>query len=304
MARDFAKQQMSQKLATRPDIADKITPKNFNPGCRRPTPAPGYLEALSSPNTTIYTDQLHSITPTGFIDHTNTPHSVDVIICATGFDTTWLPSFPFRAHGRDLRDIWTRRTPTGDTTLDVTSYLSIGIPTLPNHFSFCGPYGPLGHGSFTPLIEAWTRYMLAALTKAQTEHIKSLTPRPDAARAFRQHADLFLQRTAWTQPCSSWFKQGATHGQAAVWPGSRLHFLEALRCPRWEDYEMVYWAGNRFAWLGNGFEVREGDGRDVTYYLGLLGGVDRQPVYGEEMVGRMAGWGLGEGSVVTGSEMC
>ncbi|KAL1646589.1 hypothetical protein SLS58_003175 [Diplodia intermedia] len=307
-ARDFARDQMSRKLSSRPELASAIIPRNFNPGCRRPTPAPGYLEALSAPNATIYTDQLSQITPTGFIDHTGTHHPVDVIICATGFDTTWLPPFPFRAHGRDLRDLWTRRSvdpATGavQTEPDVTSYLSIGIPTFPNTFSFCGPYGPLGHGSFMPLIEAWTRYMLAAVAKAQAEGIKALAPRADAARQFRQHADLFLRRTAWTQPCSSWFKQGRAGGQAAVYPGSRLHFLELMRAPRYEDFDIEYWSENRFAFLGNGFEVRERDGRDITYYLGLLGDEDRQPVYGEELVERLAGWRLGDGAVVTGAQM-
>ncbi|KAL0258152.1 hypothetical protein SLS55_007324 [Diplodia seriata] len=307
-ARDFARDQMSRKLSSHPELASAIIPRNFNPGCRRPTPAPGYLEALSAPNATIYTDQLSQITPTGFIDHAGTHHPVDVIICATGFDTTWLPPFPFRAHGRDLRDLWTRRTvdpATGSvrTEPDVTSYLSIGIPTFPNTFSFCGPYGPLGHGSFMPLIEAWTRYMLAAVAKAQAEGIKALAPRADAARQFRQHADLFLRRTAWTQPCSSWFKQGRKDGQAAVYPGSRLHFLELMRAPRYEDFDIEYWSENRFAFLGNGFEVRERDGRDVTYYLGLLGEEDRQPVYGEELVERLAGWRLGDGAVVTGAQM-
>lgn len=186
----------------------------------------------------------------------------------------------------------------------MTSYLSIGIPTFPNHFSFCGPYGPLGHGSFMPLIESWTRYMFAVITKCQVENIKSITPRMEAAREFRQHADLFLQRTAWTQPCSSWFKQGKKTGQAAVYPGSRLHFLELMKAPRYEDFEIKHWSGNRFAWLGNGFEVREEDGRDITYYLGLLGDEDKQPEYGEELVERMAGWRLGEESIVTGSQMC
>jgi len=145
-----------------------------------------------------------------------------------------------------------------------------------------------------PLIEQWTRYMLAVITKAQVEQIHSLTPRMDAAREFRRHADLFLLRTAWTSPCRSWFKQGKTDGQAAVYPGSRLHFLELLRAPRYEDFDIKYRdRGNRFAFLGNGFEVRESDGRDITDYLGLLDGVDEQPVYGEALIRRLAGWNIG-----------
>ena len=274
---------MRRKLKYDARLCDKIIPKNFNPGCRRPTPAPGYLEALVAENAVIFTDPVASIDKTGFVDHEGKHHDVDVIICATGFDTSWLPRFPFLNNsGKSLHDLW-------GTKDGVTSYLSVGIPTYPNHFTFCGPYGPLGHGSFMPLIEQWTRYMFDVIRKAQVENIKSFTPRMDLSRQFRQHADLFLQRTAWTSPCRSWFKQGKTDGQAAIYPGSRLSFLELLKAPRYEDYEIEYWDENRFAFLGNGFEVREFDGRDITDYLGLLDGVDKQPEYDEHLIDTLGG---------------
>jgi len=288
-ARDFSYAEMERKLHSNPRLVDKIIPKNFSPGCRRPTPAPGYLEALVAPNATVFTDPIGTITPTGFTDHEGKAYDVDVIICATGFDTSWVPRFTFIAHGVDLRDQW--GGPEG-----VTSYLSIGVPGFPNHFSFCGPYGPLGHGSFMPLIESWTQYMFAVIRKAQVENIKAFTPRKDVSRMFRQHADLFLRRTAWTSPCRSWFKQGRVDGQAAIYPGSRLHFLEIMRAPRYEDYDIEYWDENRFAFMGNGFEVREFDGRDITNYLGCLDeeGRDVQPEYDEGLMDVLGGWTLDE----------
>ncbi|KAK1070282.1 hypothetical protein LTR74_004198 [Friedmanniomyces endolithicus] len=285
-AREFSYEQMARHLKNDPRMVDKIIPKSFNPGCRRPTPAPGYLDALVAPNATIFTDAIGSITEKGFTDHEGNEHECDVIICATGFDTSWRPRFPLvNGQGVDLRDFWAK---------DVTSYLSIGIPTYPNHFTFCGPYGPLGHGSFMPLIERWTTYMFDVISKAQEENIKSFTPRLDLSLQFRQHADLFLQRTAWTSACRSWFKQGKQDGQAAIYPGSRLHFLHLLERPRYEDFEMEYWDSNRFAFMGNGFDEREFDGRDITHYLGLLGGKDEQPEYGEELMGKLAGWAVGK----------
>ncbi|KAK4889819.1 hypothetical protein LTR27_011437 [Elasticomyces elasticus] len=285
-AREFSYEQMARHLKNDPRLVDKIIPKNFNPGCRRPTPAPGYLDALVAPNATIFTDAIGSITPKGFIDHEGKEHECDVIICATGFDTSWRPRFPLvNGEGVDLREFWAK---------EVTSYLSIGIPTYPNHFTFCGPYGPLGHGSFMPLIERWTTYMFDVISKAQEENIKSFTPRLDLSLQFRQHADLFLQRTAWTSACRSWFKQGKQDGQAAIYPGSRLHFLHLLERPRYEDFEMEYWDANRYAFMGNGFDTREFDGRDITHYLGILDDKDEQPVYGEELMGKLAGWAVGK----------
>ncbi|KAI4961273.1 hypothetical protein J4E86_000300 [Alternaria arbusti] len=295
LAREYADTEMRNKLNHDSRLIEKMIPKNFNPGCRRPTPAPGYLEALVAPNATVFTDPIGSITATGFTDQDGNHHEVDVIICATGFDTSWLPRFPFKAHGHDLRNLW-------GSEEGVTSYLSVGIPNFPNTFSFCGPYGPLGHGSFMPLIEVWTRYIFSVITKCQVENIKSLAPKLAPCVQFRQHADLFLQRTAWTSPCRSWFKQGKTDGQATMWPGSRLHFLKIMETPRYEDFEIEYRQGNMWAFLGNGFEVREFDGRDITNYLGNLDeeGRDVQPDYDEGLKDVLGGFTLGDEYIVKG----
>jgi len=285
MVRENTRADMCRRLKGDPRLIEKIIPKDFNPGCRRPTPAPGYLEALIADNTTVFTENIKKITPTGFVDQEGREYDVDVIICATGFDTSWKPNFPFVVDGNDLRNIWAK---------GVTSYLSIGVPEFPNYFMYCGAYGPLAHGSFIPLIEKWTDYIMKVIEKVQVENIKSLRPRSNVAEQFRQHADLFLQRTAWTSPCSSWFKQGKIDGSPPIYPGSRLHFFELLKNPRFEDFAIQYWDQNQWAFLGNGFEVREFDGRDITYYLGSLEGTgeDRQPAYDETLIEKLAGWAI------------
>ncbi|KAK3071307.1 hypothetical protein LTS18_014891, partial [Coniosporium uncinatum] len=99
------------------------------------------------------------------------------------------------------------------------------------------------------------------------EHIRRLAPKESVVRQFAEHTQLYLKRTAWADPCASWFKQGRKDGNVVMWPGSRLAFFDLMETPRYEDYEIEYWSGNRFGYLGSGFTTGEFDGSDTTYYL-------------------------------------
>jgi hypothetical protein len=145
-------------------------------------------------------------------------------------------------------------------------------------------YGPLAVGSLLPIIEVFTNYIISAVTKMQIENIKSLAPKIGPALAFKEHHDLYVKRTAWSGPCSSWFKRGDPNGALTMYPGSRVHFFELLGSPRYEDYDIRYMSGNQWEYLGNGFSLREFDGRDTTFWMGLLSGEDRQPQYNENIL--------------------
>ncbi|CAH0020174.1 unnamed protein product [Clonostachys rhizophaga] len=258
-AKEFSTAQMTKRLNGRTDLVERLIPTNFNVGCRRPTPGNGFLEALIRPNVTTFTQGIKKITSKGVMNEDGVEVEVDVIICATGFDTSWVPRIPIIANGRNVQDIM-RDGP--------LSYLSVAVPEIPNYWMGVGPYGPLGHGSFVPLIEHVTKYILTAAKKMQVENIKSLIPKLDVCKSFAEHADLFLKRTAWSGECRSWFKQGRLDGKLTIFPGSRLVFFGLMEAPRYEDYQIQYRAGNPFAFLGNGFSIKEFDGSDLAYYLG------------------------------------
>ncbi|OQV05521.1 hypothetical protein CLAIMM_10248 [Cladophialophora immunda] len=258
-AKEFSTLQMCEKLNGREDLIKMLVPTNFGVGCRRPTPGNGFLEALTLPHVTTFSKELQRITPRGFIDHEGQEHEVDVIICATGFDTSWVPRFPIVAKGKNVQDIQKQKP---------ISYLSIGIPEIPNYWTVTGAYGPVGHGSFLPIIELLMRHFVLVIKRFQSQDIKEMTPRRDVCEAFVEHADLYLKRTAWTSGCRSWFKQGKEDGPLAIWPGSRLLYFDLLAQPRYDDYEIKYRSGNPFGFLGNGFTLREYDGSDLSYYLG------------------------------------
>ena len=276
-ALEYSSKEMQRKLATRPDLLEHLMPKNFGIGCRRPTPGNGFLESLCDPKTTTLTKEVQEITPTGFIAADGSNHDVDIIICATGFDTSFRPPFPVLCNGRNIQDDF---TPTGGRASNPNAglgYLGISAPEVPNYLVFCGLYGPIGHGSVCPMVEAYTNYAFQIIAKMQTEDISKIQVRRKAAEQFSKHADLFVKRTAWSGPCSSWFKAGDAARKATIWPGSRIHYLTMLQKVRFEDFDIEYHSGNAFNFLGDGFDVRENDGRDLTWYCGLVDGVDKQP---------------------------
>jgi len=110
--------------------------------------------------------------------------------------------------------------------------------------------------------------ILKIVEKMQIEGIKSVRPKLEVCERFEEHAQLFFKRTAWDSGCASWFKQGRKDGKLAIWPGSRLLYFEVHKEPRYEDFEIEYFTGNPWAFLGNGFTLKECDGSDISYYMG------------------------------------
>lgn len=268
-AKRFSTEEMQRKLASRPELMETLIPKDFGIGCRRPTPGNGFLEALCNDKTTVLTREIRMVTQSGFVTADGQHVEADVVICATGFDTTFRPMFPMHANGRNIQDDF--------NTSDTVAYLGLNLPEVPNYFHYSGPYGPLGHGSALPMIEAFTQYILQVIEKVQLEDIKKIQVKRSVAEAFTRHADVYLKRTAWSGPCSSWFKAGDKVRKPTLWPGSRIHYLSILQKPRFEDYEIAYISQNMWNFLGDGFHDREYNGTDLTWYCGLLDGKDEQP---------------------------
>lgn len=133
---------------------------------------------------------------------------------------------------------------------------------------FLGPNAPIGHGSVLPIVEHTAKYIIRMLHKCQTQDIKSVTVKQAAVDDFDEHIQTFMQRTAWSTHCRSWFKNGKVDGPVvALHPGSRVHWFHMLEEPRFEDYDWQGFDRNKFSYLGNGFSLKEAEGRDSTYYF-------------------------------------
>ncbi|KAK8877498.1 FAD NAD(P)-binding domain-containing protein [Apiospora arundinis] len=284
--REAMKDKLGSGYADKPELADLIPEFPF--GCRRLTPGVGYLESLTKPNVTVARGGgVTRMTSDSCITGDGKEWPLDVLICATGFDTTFRPRFPIIGRGgRSMAEEWAEETPkikpattesNGTTTTTTAteggprSYLSLAAHGYPNYFMFLGPNCPIGNGPIIILIELEGEYMAQFLNRWQKQGpgLASFEPRREAVDDFMAHKDAFMDTRAVWSRCESWYRSRATGRVTALWPGSMPHYMEALAEPRYDDYEVTYHRGaNRFAYLGNGFSQMELDpDADVAFYI-------------------------------------
>ncbi|KAJ6520167.1 FAD/NAD-binding domain-containing protein [Mycena sanguinolenta] len=261
-SRAMFKADMLQRLVTHPEIAEHLIP-DFPVGCRRLTPGPGYLEALCQDNVKFFSTEIKQILPNGIETVDGKIEDLDIIVCATGFDSSY--QLPFPIIGRGGVQLSDKYTPHART------YLSVAVDGFPNWFQSLGPNSAVGSGSLLIVIERSVEYAVQATLKLQREHLKSIEVKPEAVDDWDEFIDHYFKKTVYSVKCRSWYKAGKEEGRiVALWPGSCLHAVRALEHPRWEDYTYEPLDGhrNRFFWAGNGTTVaEETPGADKAWYL-------------------------------------
>ncbi|CAH0034070.1 unnamed protein product [Clonostachys rhizophaga] len=263
---------MKKRLEGKPEIFDILRPK-YSPYCKRMSPGPGYLEALASPKVDTITCGIDRIDENGVITTDGVRHNVDVIICATGFQTSPANrSFPIYGKGGiNLRKRFEGRPET---------YLSVCTDGFPNFFQSMGPNSMPGAGSLLLIIEKTQVYIGQILARMAYDNIGRVEPKKQAVQSFTNYCDEFFKHTVFAEECSSWYKtagpgasrEGQMNGRVtALWPGSSLQCLRALASVRWEDFETESFDGNPFGWFGNGWTLAEryptGELESLTWYL-------------------------------------
>lgn len=165
---DLCIKEMETRMKDLPDpsIAQKIFP-SFKPGCRRLSPGDGYLEAFGHANASMCWDPIR-VTPKGIKTTTATgeekEEEFDMIVCATGFDTSFIP--PFKFVGRDgavLDERW---------AVNPEAFFAVQVDGMPNYFMFNGPNCPISHGSVLTQVSFTCDYIMRWARKIATEDIK------------------------------------------------------------------------------------------------------------------------------------
>ncbi|KAE8405536.1 putative flavin-binding monooxygenase [Aspergillus pseudonomiae] len=252
---------MRSRLSKSPELLKTLIPA-YEVGCRRISPGDGYLEAIQEDNARITLSNINRITPNG-IETDEGEEEFDLIVCATGFDYSFIP--PWELIGRDGRRL-------DEEWKDIPeAYFATCAGGVPNYFMFGGPNYPIGHGSLPAALDSSADYMLQWIKKIAVEDIKSVVVKDSVVRDYNKFAQETLKRCVWSKGCHAWYSkrnEGADNTVTAMYPGSALHFKACMEKIRPEDFEIQYNTTNPFRFMGNGqLAFERVPGADLAFYL-------------------------------------
>lgn len=226
---DIAKRHLEKQIAD-PVLREKLTP-NYPVGCKRFLFTDTFYPALTQEHVVLETAKIEGLDTTGVRTVSGTHHDLDVVIYATGFETTgWHWSLDVVGQGgTHLADQWADGP---------EAYLGITTKGFPNFFMLYGPHTNLGHNSITYMMERQIDYVGAMLAGLGEQKAKSATIKPEAQARFMAELQTALGRTVWADPsCNSWYKN--EKGQITQnWGGNCTSYADAVSTVIWEDYEV------------------------------------------------------------------
>jgi cation diffusion facilitator CzcD-associated flavoprotein CzcO len=193
VAQDSMQIEMHRRLGPgNEDLKKRLIP-SWPPGCRRITPGIGYLEALVKDNVRLVHRGIARVTPEGVVDDDGVEHKVDVIICATGFDVSFKPSF--QLIGMDGFSMEQAFDP------EPYAYLGMTVPRFPNYFSINSVRGSWAVGTALNSIEACLNYIVACANRMQREGIRAMEVKMEPIVSLYAHIDEWHKRSVWGADC-------------------------------------------------------------------------------------------------------
>jgi cation diffusion facilitator CzcD-associated flavoprotein CzcO len=230
----------------RAELRKVLTP-NYPPGCKRILISDDYYPALGKPHVLLETAAISNITSTGIqvasgwnshdSDHPAKEHSVDIIVCATGFKAMqFLSPMHVEVEGQEsLIQRWKN---------GAYAYKGMTVPDLPNFAIMYGPNTNLGHNSIILMIEAQAAYINRLIKAVCTNHTGApggylrLSPKESVTKAWNSKLQTSLAKsTLASDQCSSWYKS-ADGLITTNWSENVVAYQQEVSTLDWDDYTL------------------------------------------------------------------
>ena len=214
---------LNEALAGRSDLIEALTPKHPL-RCKRGIQSNAFLQALTEPHVKLVPRGVARMTEHGLVDTDGIEYAVDIVVLATGFQTTnYVSTMDVRGRGgRSLHARWGK---------DPSAFLGLTVPGFPNFFML---YGPNTHGTVvTYVLERQAEFTAKEIRRMLRRGATSVEVRPAATAAF----DSVLQRglekvVAWgADYCHSYY-HSETGRNVTQWPWSHDRYKWMARMLR------------------------------------------------------------------------
>ncbi len=209
-------------------LRELLTP-DFAIGCKRVLISDDYYPALLRESVEVTGAPIERVNDDSVSTADGVRRPTDVVIYATGFQSTQFLA-PIEIAGRRgirLHDAWNEGP---------EAMLGMTVPGFPNFFMTYGPNTNLGHNSIVYMIERQARYVVECVRALASGRIDWIDVRPEAARRFNRELQAELARTVWARGCSNWYKD-ASGKVVSNWSGSTQSYRRNTERVRWEDYD-------------------------------------------------------------------
>jgi cation diffusion facilitator CzcD-associated flavoprotein CzcO len=227
-----------RKQVPDPELRRVLLP-DYPLGGKRILISDDYYAALQRENVELVTSPIDQVTGDGI--RTRDGHHVpaDVIIYATGFQSTSFLA-PMRIEGREgrvLDDVWRN---------GADAYLGLTVAGFPNFFMLYGPNTNLGHNSIIFMLECQVNYVVQCVQALAGRGLESLEVRPEVVRAYNAELQSILRRTVWARTDHSWYKL-ADGRITNNWSGTTFAYWLRTRRPAFDHFRLVRRAAVREA---------------------------------------------------------
>ncbi|MDG2003267.1 MAG: NAD(P)/FAD-dependent oxidoreductase [Novosphingobium sp.] len=183
-----------------PETAEKLVPKTYPIGTKRPCLDTGYYEVFNQPNARlvdINDTPIERFTETG-IQTSAEHHDLDMIVLATGFDALTgaiLAIDPVNGNGDRLSDAW--RDGPG-------TYLGLAAAGFPNLFLISAAGGTSVFGNMVTVAEEAIDWVAGALAWMSENRLETMEARPEAQDEWTRHV-LEIGNSSLLPATNSWY---------------------------------------------------------------------------------------------------
>jgi cation diffusion facilitator CzcD-associated flavoprotein CzcO len=212
-------------------ITDPLVQARLQPpyplGCKRIIYSNDFYPVFAQPHVELVTEPIERITAHGVITGDGNAREIDVLVCATGFETVHLLSSINVAgtNGRLLHDVWSDGP---------QAYRGITVSGFPNMFLMLGPNTATGHTSTLLYIEPEVRHAIACMQAVRAGGHQWIDVHPQVYRAHNDALQARLKGSVWSL-CRSWYR--ADNGRiVALFPGFTREYVRSVSRPAWRDY--------------------------------------------------------------------